>query len=211
MWQSFPFRGHLSGRQGLRVAALRYWEQADDGNWWIWYPSGEGIWQKSCGLGQYLSPDKIFLLVNKDNYVDYKNLYNGKKDIWTAIYRGRKKIIVDTIALDGDYNLGWCHNCSNYYSRTESWYYKWKTINDNSNKSSSYDTHIGKLCKEAEIKPFGMHVLRHTFATRCIESGMNPKTLQKILGHASIKTTMDTYVDVTNDSLHEGIELLPVI
>ena len=79
------------------------------------------------------------------------------------------------------------------------------------NKSSSYDTHIDKLCKEAGIKSFGMHVLRHTFATRCIEAGMNPKTLQKILGHASIKTTMDTYVDVTNESLHEGIELLSVI
>lgn len=79
------------------------------------------------------------------------------------------------------------------------------------NKSSSYDTHIEKLCSEVGLKPFGMHVLRHTFATRCIEAGMKPKTLQKILGHASLKTTMDTYVDVTNESLHEGIELLPLI
>ncbi len=79
------------------------------------------------------------------------------------------------------------------------------------NKSSSYDTHIEKLCSEAGIKSFGMHVLRHTFATRCIEAGMNPKTLQKILGHASLQTTMDTYVDVTNESLHSGIDLLPVI
>ncbi len=79
------------------------------------------------------------------------------------------------------------------------------------NKSTSYDTHIQKLCSEAGIKPFGMHVLRHTFATRCIEAGMNPKTLQKILGHSSLKTTMDTYVDVTNESLHEGINLLKAI
>lgn len=79
------------------------------------------------------------------------------------------------------------------------------------NKSSSYDTHIEKICKEAGIKPFGMHVLRHTFATRCIEAGMNPKTLQKILGHANLSTTMDTYVDVTSDSLHEGISLLKAI
>lgn len=79
------------------------------------------------------------------------------------------------------------------------------------NKSSSYDTHIYKLCSEAGIKPFGMHVLRHTFATRCIEAGMNPKTLQRILGHASLKTTMDTYVDVTDDSLRDGMDLLPRI
>ncbi len=40
---------------------------------------------------------------------------------------------------------------------------------------------------------------------------MNPKTLQKILGHVSLQTTMDTYVDVTRESLHEGIKLLPLI
>ena len=35
--------------------------------------------------------------------------------------------------------------------------------------------------------------------------GMQPKVLQKLLGHASIKTTMDRYVHVTNESLDEGI------
>lgn len=45
-----------------------------------------------------------------------------------------------------------------------------------------------------------MHGLRHTFATRCIEAGMEPKTLQEILSHASISTTMDIYVHVTKES-----------
>ena len=51
-----------------------------------------------------------------------------------------------------------------------------------------------------------MYALRHTYATRAIESGMQPKVLQKLLGHASIQTTMDKYVHVTDDSLTAGVQ-----
>ena len=73
-------------------------------------------------------------------------------------------------------------------------------------KNSSYDTHLYKLCDEAGIKHFCMHALRHTYATRAIESGMQPKVLQKLLGHASSKTTMDRYVHVTAESLDYAIK-----
>ncbi len=73
-------------------------------------------------------------------------------------------------------------------------------------KNSSYDTHLYKLCDEAEIKRFFMHALRHTYATRAIEAGMQPKVLQKLLGHSSIKTTMDRYVHVTTDSMDQAIK-----
>lgn len=43
-----------------------------------------------------------------------------------------------------------------------------------------------------------LHSLRHTYATRCIEAGMPPKVLQKILGHADVKITLNTYCDVFN-------------
>lgn len=74
-------------------------------------------------------------------------------------------------------------------------------------KNSSYDTHLYKLCDKAGIKHFGMHALRHTYATRAIERGVPPKVLQQLLGHASIKTTMDRYVHVTDESLSKAILL----
>ena len=73
-------------------------------------------------------------------------------------------------------------------------------------KNSSYDTHLYKLCEKAGIEPFSMHTLRHTYATRAIECGMQPKVLQQLLGHASIQTTMDTYVHVSGDSLTKAVQ-----
>ncbi len=73
-------------------------------------------------------------------------------------------------------------------------------------KNSSYNTHLYKLCDEAGINRFCMHALRHTYATRAIEAGVQPKVLQQLHGHMSIKTSMDRYVHVTTESLESAIE-----
>ncbi len=72
--------------------------------------------------------------------------------------------------------------------------------------NSNYDQSLNKICTKAGIERISMHTLRHTFATRCIESGMKPKTLQKILGHANIAMTMDLYVHVTEDELEKEMQ-----
>lgn len=58
------------------------------------------------------------------------------------------------------------------------------------------------------VPEFTFHSLRHTFATRCIEAGMKPKVLQKILGHSSLAITMDTYVTVQEDEKAREMEKL---
>lgn len=75
-------------------------------------------------------------------------------------------------------------------------------------KNSTYDTGLFKYCERVGIPRFSMHVLRHTFATRCIEGGMKPKTLQKILGHSNIGITMNLYVHITEDEKHREIDLV---
>ena len=65
--------------------------------------------------------------------------------------------------------------------------------------NSAYNMILRRICQKAGIEKYSMHELRHTFATRCIEGGMTPKTLQEILGHTNISTTMDIYVHATED------------
>ncbi|WP_330412913.1 tyrosine-type recombinase/integrase [Dorea formicigenerans] len=60
--------------------------------------------------------------------------------------------------------------------------------------------------KHEGFKPLTPHTLRHTFATRCIERGMNPKTLQVIMGHSSVNITMNLYCHVTEDTLFTEME-----
>ncbi len=61
--------------------------------------------------------------------------------------------------------------------------------------------------KDASIKGnVTTHSLRHTYATRCIEGGMPPKVLQKLLGHTDIKVTLDTYSDVFESFQTENVE-----
>ena len=59
-----------------------------------------------------------------------------------------------------------------------------------------------------KLPVFGGHTFRHTFATRCLEAGVKPKTIQSYLGHASLEMTMNLYVHTTETVKQEEIELL---
>ena len=59
---------------------------------------------------------------------------------------------------------------------------------------------IARICKAAGVQKFTAHAFRDTFATRCVESGMQPKTLQEILGHTDIAMTMNLYAHVMEET-----------
>ncbi len=80
------------------------------------------------------------------------------------------------------------------------------------------------ICKKAEIRPYelmddegnttiqykgvSLHALRHTFATRMIENGVDVKTVSELLGHASIEITLNTYVHSTNEAKRKAIDTM---
>lgn len=61
-------------------------------------------------------------------------------------------------------------------------------------ETRTYFNRYKKILLKIELGNYNFHALRHTFATRCIENGCDPKTLSEILGHSSVKITLERYV-----------------
>lgn len=62
---------------------------------------------------------------------------------------------------------------------------------------------IQMACKEAKVPYKGQHVFRHTFATNCYNRGCDVKILSKLLGHADVAITYNTYIHLFGDALEE--------
>lgn len=75
-------------------------------------------------------------------------------------------------------------------------------------KRSIYNIQLKRICKICGLEPFSIHKLRHSFATRAIESGMKPKTLQRILGHSDVTITLNYYVHVGDREMALEMERL---
>ena len=58
----------------------------------------------------------------------------------------------------------------------------------------TYQNYFKKCLKENKVTNRTFHTLRHTFATCCIRNGFDIKSLSEILGHSSVKITLDLYV-----------------
>lgn len=72
----------------------------------------------------------------------------------------------------------------------------------------TYRETFGRLLKRLGIPPIVFHGLRHTFATRCIESGCDTKTVSVILGHSNVATTLNLYVHPNLDQKKRCLDRL---
>ncbi len=72
------------------------------------------------------------------------------------------------------------------------------------------DREIARICKRAGIEKFTLHGLRATFATRCIEQGIDPRTLQELLGHADYGLTMNLYGHVVDDTKEKAMQKMNI-
>lgn len=74
--------------------------------------------------------------------------------------------------------------------------------------NTELDVELYAICRKNGFQRISMHLLRHTFATRCAEAGMIAKTLQMILGHSNIVTTMNIYVHATEDQKKKEMSMV---
>ena len=71
-----------------------------------------------------------------------------------------------------------------------------------------YQNYYKNMLKSSKVKEYNFHILRHTFATNCIEVGMDIKSLSEILGHATVDITLNRYVHSSRKMKEKYLEKL---
>lgn len=61
------------------------------------------------------------------------------------------------------------------------------------------------ICENAHLRDVHLHTLRHTFATNCLAAGIAVKIVSVLLGHSTVKITMDLYQQVSNELKKQAI------
>lgn len=75
----------------------------------------------------------------------------------------------------------------------------------------TFEYRYHELLDICDIESINYHALLHTFATRCVEVGVDVKTLSEILGHADVSITLNTYVHPSIELKRKQMEKLSVL
>lgn len=72
----------------------------------------------------------------------------------------------------------------------------------------TYQNHFKRYLQTINAPSYNFHTLRHTFATNCIDNGMDIKSLSEILGHSDVQITLNRYVHPSMDTKRKYINAL---
>lgn len=72
-------------------------------------------------------------------------------------------------------------------------------------KPRTVEYRFKQILKKCNINSLNYHALRHTFATNCIQAGVDVKSLSEILGHSNVSVTLNTYVHSSMDMKREQL------
>ena len=90
----------------------------------------------------------------------------------------------------------------------ESHTYFLSSANKEFTEPRTMQNHFARNAEGANIIDANYHTLRHTFATRCIEAGVDVKSLSEMLGHANVNITLNRYVHSSFEHKREGMNKL---
>ena len=77
-------------------------------------------------------------------------------------------------------------------------------------KLRSFQQTFWRICEYVGVPNYGLHSLRHTFASRLISRGVPPKVVSQLLGHSSVVFTLNRYVHTYDDDLQGAVSSLEV-
>ena len=145
-----------------------------------------------CGEILALQPEDIdleknIIKVSKTITRNDFNAYTLKKG--TKTYAGTREI-----PFDDDLKAVLVNSLDN---KTNNEFKLIYTLDGNIIRPSTLNIVFKRICKNLGFEgTYNFHMLRHTFATRCIESGMPAHVLQKLLGHTDVSITINTYTSI---------------
>lgn len=124
----------------------------------------------------------------------YTKTVNGIRDLImdSFVEKLLKEYLSSEYYIENDYNLLFCNSYKQCIS-TDTVNMMFKCFCKDNNIGKGYDVH--------------QHMLRHTFATRCIEAGMPASVLAKIMGHANVATTLNVYCEVFDKFKKEHLDM----
>lgn len=89
--------------------------------------------------------------------------------------------------------------------------YVFGTTTGNVQSARNVRKYHDRICTNAGLPNFGLHTLRHTYVTRLIEAGESPKTIQDLVGHKDIQTTLNIYGHVLEETKKASADKLDAL